>query len=106
MPSDTPRTDALVEEGGLVYDADFARQLERELNAAKAQLVSKTDELAAAIRQRDEAHGLIRKWRLNLVEVVDNGEIMYAMTSDGRCSMNDADKRAFLEATRKEGGRA
>lgn len=63
-------------------------------------------ELAAMRQQRDEAHGLIRKWRINLMDVVDDGEIMYAMTSDGRCSMNDADKRAFLEATRKEVGGA
>ena len=41
MQSDTPRTDALVDEGGMPYDADFARKLEREL--------------AAAIKQRDEA---------------------------------------------------
>ena len=63
-------------------------------------------ELAAAIKQRDEAHGLIRKWRLNLVDVVEVGDYMDAMTSDARISMNDADKRAFLEATRKEGGGA
>ena len=41
MQSDTPRTDALVDEGGMPYDADFARELEREL--------------AAAVKQRDEA---------------------------------------------------
>ena len=44
MESDTPRTDALVDEGGMPYDADFARELEREL--------------AAAIKQRDEARRL------------------------------------------------
>lgn len=32
--SETPQTDALVEEGGLRDDADFARRLERERNAA------------------------------------------------------------------------
>lgn len=61
-------------------------------------------ELAAAIKQRDEAHSLIRAWKVNLVDVVDDGEIMYAMTSDGRCSMDDAHKRAFLAATVKWGG--
>jgi hypothetical protein len=44
MESDTPRTDALVDEGGMPYDADFARKLEREL--------------AAAIKQREDA----RRW--------------------------------------------
>ena len=92
MQGDTPRTDSLVEEGGLPYDADFARKLEREL--------------AAAIKERDEAHGLIRKWRLNLVEVVGDGEYMDAMTSEARIKMDDADKRAFVAATRKEGGGA
>jgi hypothetical protein len=95
MESDTPRTDAEDWEnldGGRDVDAAFARQLEREL--------------AAAIKQRDEAHGLIRKWRLNLVDVVEAGDYMDAMTSEARCSMNAADKRAFLEATRKEGGGA
>ena len=57
-------------------------------------------ELAAMRQQRDEAHGLIRKWRLNLVDVVEVGEYMDAMTSDAHISMSDADKRAFLEATR------
>lgn len=32
--SETPQTDALVEEGGMRDDADFARRLERERNAA------------------------------------------------------------------------
>jgi hypothetical protein len=63
-------------------------------------------ELAAAIKQRDEAHGLIRKWRLNLVDVVEVGDYMDAMTSEAHIGMNDADKRAFLSATRKEGGGA
>ena len=63
-------------------------------------------ELAAMREQRDEAHGLIQKWRLNLVDVVEVGDYMDAMTSEARISMNDADKRAFLEATRKEGGGA
>jgi hypothetical protein len=47
--SDTPRTDALVDEGGMPYDADFARKLEREL--------------AAMEKQRDEAR------RLHCVEI-------------------------------------
>lgn len=64
------------------------------------------DELAAAIKERDEAHGLIREWRLNLVDVVEVGEYMDAMTSEARIAMNDADKRAFLSATVKEGGGA
>jgi hypothetical protein len=67
----------------------------------------------AAIEQRDEAHGLICGWwRKNAVEIVDDGESMYAMTPAGqRAMMNDADKRAFLAATaawrgEKEGGGA
>lgn len=63
MESDTPRTDALVDEGGMPYDADFARQLERELAAAKAELVRNADELAAAIKQRDEAQRDAQRYR-------------------------------------------
>ena len=68
-------------------------------------------ELAAMRQQRDEAHDFIRKWRLNLVDVVEVGDYMDAMTSEARISMNDADKRAFLAATTawmgdKEGGGA
>lgn len=63
-------------------------------------------ELAAMRQQRDEAYGLIRKWRLNLVDVVEVGDYMDAMTSEAYIGMNDADKRAFLSATRKEGGGA
>ena len=81
-------------------------ELERELAAANSQLVSKADELAAMQKQRDEAHGLIRKWRLNLVDVVEVGDYMDAMTSESRIGMNDADKRAFLAATVKEWGGA
>jgi hypothetical protein len=103
MESDTPRTDAnewRTRVGDLrVVDADFARKLEREL--------------AAMEKQRDEAYGLICGWwRKNAVEIVDDGESMYAMTPAGqRAMMNDADKRAFLEATtpwmgEKEGGGA
>jgi hypothetical protein len=82
------------------------KELERELAAANAQLVSKADELAAMRQQRDEAHGLIRKWRLNLVDVVEIGDYMDAMTSEARIKMNDSDKRAFLAATAKEEGGA
>lgn len=79
MQSDTPRTDAVSwigASGDREVRADFAEKLERELDAAKAalaearrmiseindenerlsaELVSKADELAAAIKQRDEA---------------------------------------------------
>lgn len=109
MESDTNFTDAVswIGEGGVrVVRAEDAQILERELAAAKAELVRNADKLAAAIKQRDEAHSLIRTWKVNLVDVVDDGEIMYAMTSEGRCSMNDAHKRTFLAATRKEGGGA
>ena len=72
MESDTPRTDAkdwmltpawahpgqpLVEEERVV-DAKFARELERELAAAKAQLVRNADELAAMRKQRNLARRL------------------------------------------------
>jgi SMC interacting uncharacterized protein involved in chromosome segregation len=82
-----------------VFEMDWLRK-------RVAELVSKADELAAAIKQRDEAHGLIRKWRLNLVDVVEVGDYMDAMSSEARIAMNDADKRAFLAATVKEGGGA
>ncbi len=42
----------------------------------------------------------------NNKDIVDDGESMYALTSEARVSMNDADKRAFLAATRKKGGGA
>ena len=94
--SDTPRTDSNEWIENLAFlavvHADVARELEREL--------------AAAIKERDEAHGLILKWRLNLVDVVEHGEYMDAMTSEARIGMNDADKRAFLAATCKQGGGA
>jgi hypothetical protein len=54
MESDTPRTDALVEADGL-RRLIVARELERELAAAKAQLATNADELAAMREQRDEA---------------------------------------------------
>jgi hypothetical protein len=91
MESDTPRTDEAEWRTNFanvrVVHADFARDLEREL--------------AAAIKQRDEAHGLICAWwRKNAVDIVDDGESMYALTPAGnRAMMNDADKRAFLAAT-------
>ena len=66
--SDTPRTDALVAEGGMRDDANFARQLERELVAAESardearRMISEINdenerlraELAAAMKQRDK----------------------------------------------------
>ena len=72
MESNTPRTDALVAEGGMRDDANFARQLERELVAAERardearRMISEINdeneqlraELAAAIKQRDEARVL------------------------------------------------
>lgn len=68
------------------------------------------DALPGAVKamrqQRDEANSLIRAWKVNIFDFVDNGEIMYAITSDSRCSMNDAHKRAFLAAMAKEGGGA
>jgi hypothetical protein len=36
--SDTPRTDEHMLGGSYSFDIEFARQLERELNAAKAEL--------------------------------------------------------------------
>ena len=40
--SDTPRTDAHMLGGSYSFDGEFARQLERELNAAKAALSGRT----------------------------------------------------------------
>ena len=80
------------------------RSVELMNREAAAEIERLRAELAAAIKERDEAHSLIRAWKVNLVDVVDFGEIMYAMTSDGRCSMDDAHKRAFLAATVKWGG--
>lgn len=64
MQSDTPRTDQQREMAtGMNYMTDFARELERELAAAKAELVRKADELNAAIKQRDEARRtLCEEW--------------------------------------------
>jgi hypothetical protein len=81
-------------------------ELQQEITRLRAELAQRTAELAKANAERDEAHGLIRKWRLNLVDVVEVGDYMDAMTSEARIGMNDADKRAFLSATRKEGGGA
>jgi hypothetical protein len=81
-----------------------------EFAAAIRAALAERDALAAYLAQRtaerDEAHSLIRKWKVNLVEVVDDGEIMYAMTNDSMCNMTDSDKRAFLAATAKERGGA
>lgn len=41
--SETPQTDALVEEGGLRDDADFARRLERQRNAAIVEVARLVD---------------------------------------------------------------
>ena len=38
--SDTPRTDAHMLGGSYSFDGEFARQLERELNAAKAEIAA------------------------------------------------------------------
>lgn len=81
-------------------------RLRAELAAAIKDRSAYRIEIDRLIQQRDEAHGLIRKWRLNLVDVVEAGEYMDAMTSEARIGMNDADKRAFLLATQKEGGGA
>jgi hypothetical protein len=77
-----------------------------EIERLRADLAQRTAEVAKANAERDEAHSLIRKWKVNLVEVVDDGEIMYAMTNDSMCNMTDSDKRAFLAATAKERGGA
>jgi hypothetical protein len=82
-----------------VVPLKVAEELERDL-------AQRTAEVAKANAERDEAHSLIRKWKVNLVEVVDDGEIMYAMTNDSMCNMTDSDKRAFLAATAKERGGA
>ena len=79
----------------------------REAGRWQKEMLSELPSAVKAMRkQRDEAHSLIQKWRLNLVDVVDVGDYMDAMTSEARIRMNDADKRAFLAATRKQGGGA
>jgi hypothetical protein len=65
--SDTPRTDAAAfhtsTNGGLltasVVTVDVAIKLERELNAAKAEIAQRTAEVAKSNAERDEAR---RKW--------------------------------------------
>lgn len=91
----------------------WCRHCDAAEKEAMSQPVSNADELERlraevdrVTAERDEAHGLIRKWKVNLVEVVDDGEIMYAMTNDSMCNMTDSDKRAFLAATAKERGGA
>ena len=84
--SDTPRTDAeewitRVEEDdpelGLkvedvrVVDADFARELERELAAAKAELSKKFEELAAAWMVKDDLLAELAKVRQQRDEAKD-----------------------------------
>jgi len=51
--SDTPRTDAL--EGAGIYSGDHARQLERELTAAKAEVERLRAELARLTTLRPHA---------------------------------------------------
>jgi SMC interacting uncharacterized protein involved in chromosome segregation len=48
----------------------FVTEEGREIERLRAELSKKFEELAAMRQQRDEAHGLIRKWRLKLVDVV------------------------------------
>jgi hypothetical protein len=52
MESNTPRTDALVAEGGMRDDADFARELERDLAKATAERDAANARLALSM----EAH--------------------------------------------------
>lgn len=54
--SETPQTDALVEEGGMRDDADFARRLERERNAAIVEVARLTKPSGA---ERVEADGCV-----------------------------------------------
>ena len=61
-------------------------------------------ELAAMREQRDEAHGLIRNWQTDFIRVINDSTLAYAPVAT--YDMNDADKRAFLAATRKQGGGA
>ena len=56
-------------------------------------------ELAKAIKQRDEAHGLIRNWQTDLIRVINDSTLAYVPVPT--YDMNEADKRAFLAAMRK-----
>jgi hypothetical protein len=74
----------------------------REAGKWQKEMLSELPGAVKAMReQRDEAHSLICAWwRKNAVDIVDDGESMYALTPTGnRAMMNDADKRAFLAAT-------
>ena len=61
-------------------------------------------ELDAAIEQRDDAHGLIRNWQTDFIRVINDSALAYVPVAT--YDMNEADKRAFLAATQKEGGGA
>jgi hypothetical protein len=53
--SATPRTDAHIKGGSWSFDVDFARQLETELNGAKALLAEATRYLAEEVNPAVEA---------------------------------------------------
>jgi hypothetical protein len=107
MPDTTNDIDALLTllaKFGWEQHHATAKALVAERNALKAELVSKTDELAAMRQQRDEAHGLIRNWQTDFIRVLNDSTLAYVPVAT--YDMNEADKRAFSAATRKEGGGA
>ena len=86
------------------FVTEEGREIERlraELAAAIKQRDEAVDIGARTMAQLDEAHSLILAWwRKNAVNIVDDGESMYALMPMGnRAMMNNADKRAFLAAT-------
>ena len=119
MQSDTPRTDA--ESPNLwVVPAEFAKQLERELAAAKAalaearrmiseindenerlsaELVSKADELADAIKQRNEANAHLR----DACDEIARFRYEHSMIPISRLAEVVAEKRGW-DCFEKEGG--
>lgn len=97
--SDTPRTDGQCQhrEGlGLASGkvcADFARELERDLAALKAQRQGADEALR-------DAHLLIMLLRTHIVEIVDHGEFMVAMGYEpsGHATLHERHIRAFNAA--------
>ena len=104
--TDTPRTEAQCQhrEGlGLAsgkVSADFARTLERELAAAKAELAALKAERQAADESLRDAHLLIMLLRTHIVEIVDHGSFMVAMAFEpsGHATLHERHIRAFNAA--------
>jgi multidrug resistance efflux pump len=73
--SDTPRTDAATRLRGSLFFTEtvVSESLERELNAAKADLAQRTAEVAKANAERDEAQLQLQRIRCEISCRVEHG---------------------------------